>query len=454
MNIYSILDFGAKPSETVLQTEYIQAAIDKCYLEGGGIVNIPSGTYLTGAIRIRSNIELHLEKGAKLLGSRNPEDYFCLQSDKLEPLPSEMLREAPWMHWMERKEKTDFGYRRVPGSRWNCGLIKAVYAENVTISGEEGSVIDGNDCYDEQGEEHYRGPHGIHMFYSKNITLCGYNMKNASNWAHTFLYCNNIKMYEVVTEAGHDGFDAFQSRNIKISNCKFYTGDDCIAGFANTNVHVVDTELNSACSALRFGGVKVLIERCHMYGPCKYLFRGSLTKEEKMAGAHPTLEGHRNNMLSAFTYYADASLPESYRAGNIVIKDCSIDYADRFLHYNFSGNEVWQREQPLESIKFENIKATDVAMPLTAYGSEKVPIVLKMKNIDISFRKGCENQCFMKLANYKIVMLKNIDIKNNNCAHLIQTWSDRKIKIKNLKCLISKDKIIERTNEEFFAQSI
>ena len=77
----NIKDFGAVESES-LQTEKIQSAIDHVFLQGGGEVQIPGGTYLTGGIRLRSNITLHFLEGAILKGSQNPEDYYsCYTSD-------------------------------------------------------------------------------------------------------------------------------------------------------------------------------------------------------------------------------------------------------------------------------------------------------------------------------------------------------------------------------------
>ena len=82
----NIKDFGAEECES-LQTERIQSAIDHVFMQGGGEVQIPCGTFLTGGIRLRSNITLHLLEGAILKGSQSPEDYYsCYTCDTVEPL--------------------------------------------------------------------------------------------------------------------------------------------------------------------------------------------------------------------------------------------------------------------------------------------------------------------------------------------------------------------------------
>ena len=64
--LVNILDYGAKPNGE-LCTKNIQSAIDACFLQGGGEVVVPSGEFLTGGLRLRSQVTLHLLENAKLL---------------------------------------------------------------------------------------------------------------------------------------------------------------------------------------------------------------------------------------------------------------------------------------------------------------------------------------------------------------------------------------------------
>jgi len=70
---YNILDYGAVKNE--LSTAAIQRAVDACYEAGGGIVIVPAGTYITGTIILKSNINLYLEQGAELVSSVNIENF-------------------------------------------------------------------------------------------------------------------------------------------------------------------------------------------------------------------------------------------------------------------------------------------------------------------------------------------------------------------------------------------
>ena len=449
--IISVLETGAVAGSENLQTAAFQAALDKIWQLGGGTVEVPAGKYYIGSIRLRSNTTLLLRSGAEIYGSRDPEDYRILGGDTLEPLPE--VKEQCWEPFVKGVQRC-YDFQQKAGSRWNNGMIRAVYAQNVAVIGEPGSVIDGQDTYDELGEERYRGPHGISIHGSRGITLRGYTIRNTGNWAHNVFYSEDIVMENVTTLAGHDGIHCTSCRNIRITDSEFYTGDDCIAGFGNINTFVSGCVCNTACSGLRFGGTNALIRDCKFFGPAKYFFRGSLSLEEKKSGAQAH-KPHRVNMLSVFTYYADFSVEIPEQPGNIVITDCTVENVDRFLHYNFSGNERWQAHRPLESVKFANIQATGIGMPLTAYGSPEVPLTLTMRNVEVAFREDVENTAFLHTANVDRILLENVSIQKKADAPLIKAWTqDGDIVLRNVTCDIPEENRIVYTDEPFICKAI
>ena len=78
---FNIIDFGAKSGTKVINTVAINKAISNCSNSGGGRVVIPAGEFLTGTIYLKSNVNLHLEQGAKLIGSLNINDYDIVLID-------------------------------------------------------------------------------------------------------------------------------------------------------------------------------------------------------------------------------------------------------------------------------------------------------------------------------------------------------------------------------------
>ena len=327
----------------------------------------------------------------------------------------------------------------------------AAFAENIAIIGEEGSLIDGNNVYDPDGEENYRGPHAVNMHFCKNVLFKNYTVKDSSNWAHAIFQSQKVCFENLTVIAGHDALHTRSCSDVEIYNCKLITGDDCIAGFDNINVHIKDCEISSSCSAFRYGGYNILVENCHIYGPCKYPFRGSLTMEEKIAGAYSSDSPKaRNNMLSLLTNFVTADLPVRHAPGKIVFRDCIVENADRFLHLNLSGNEAWQVGHPPRDITFKNIRASGISLGVYCYGDGEVPVTLNLENVEYSVRDGFENDPVFKVAHFDEINFKNVKIDNFKGVTLIKTWSDGgKVNTDNLECELKKNGLINRAVEEF-----
>jgi len=377
MNTFCITDFGAKTDGT-LCTAAIQAAIDACFAAGGGEVTVPAGTFTTATVRLRSRVTLHLLKDACLLGSRDAEDYTHWTEDSVEPLDAEIKRLETAV---VAGDPFTFNY---VCTRWRNALIRAFGANNIAVIGDENAVIDGADCYDTQGEEGFRGPHAIGLEGCTGVTLCGYTVVRSANWAHCIFGCRNVTVENVRVMGGHDGVHFRTCDHVVVKNCVFHTGDDCVAGFDNTDVLVEDCEINTACSGFRFGGTRVTVRRCRLFGPAEFMHRFSLTEEEKQQGAAALPAAHhRRNMLSAFTYFADETRLIREQPGAFLVEDCTVENVDRLLHYNYSGNEVYQKNRPLHDIAFRNLKATGIRMPLTLYGSPDCPVTATFINAHI-----------------------------------------------------------------------
>ncbi len=452
MRQFSVLDFGVTPGAGVV-TAAFQKLIDDVFLAGGGEIIVPAGTYLTGGLRLRSHITLHLLSGATLKGTRDPADYFVLQNDTLEPLPDDQRSDA---HWLPMHQRKNSDHINLAGSSWNNALLRVWEAEDVAVLGEPGSALDGSDCFDETGEEHYRGPHAINMRRVKNLRLEGYTIQNSGNWAHALFNCDNVTIDRVTVLAGHDGVHLSDCRNVTVTNCTFETGDDCLAGFGNLNVYAQNCVFNTACSGMRFGGTNAYIEGCSFVGPGKYLFRGSLTPEEKRNSAPSvTADGtHRFNMLSAFTYYADHSRPVPREPGNIVLADCKIVNTDRLVHYNFSGNEPWQNSRPLASLRFQDVTAEGIRLPLNLYGDENLPIRASFERMTLTLHPDFDAKAVVHACHFAELCFTDVTV-NGAPEHFIRRWSQSgRIVVERLSCSIPEADRIVDADEPFFAKAI
>lgn len=403
--IYNILDFGAV-SGGKLCTKEIQGAIDACFLAGGGEVTIPEGDFITGGLRLRSNVTLHLLENAHLVGSIDPEDYLTYLNDEIEPIAEDvrdMVTPTALPDCVSKSAR--------PYSRWNNAIIRAINAENIAIIGECGSVIDGRNCFDAIGEEQYRGPHAINIWFTKSITLKGYTIKDSANWGHAIQNSQNITCQNVTVLAGHDGFDIRTCDNVLVEDCVFRTGDDCIAGFDNINVTVRRCIFDSACSMLRFGGTDVIFEDCQGIAPSTYGFRGSLTPQQKRERAD-TDDSCRHSCHNVFLYYCDKRANIRRTPGNIIIRNGRFTNPNAILNHYFG--HVWCCNRALDNITFENCIIEGVSMPSRLSSPENEPLTLTMKNCTVTAREGYENEPLIVGHNIKKLVFEGTKFENFN----------------------------------------
>lgn len=340
------------------ETKQIQSRIDAMAAAGGGRVSLPTGDHLVGSLLLKSGVELHLEKGARLLGSRNPDDYALDLSGR--------------------------GYATNITKRWSRAMIRVIGAKDVAITGEPGSEICGRNCFDASGEEGFRGPHAITVFNSTNLLLRGYAVRDAGNYGFFARGCAKITVQNVEVRGGHDGFDFFFCEDVRVENCRIFSGDDCVAGFGNRRLTVRGCEVNSACSYFRLGGEDVLIEDCHGTAPAENPHRWSLSPEEKRMEMTPPASGRRTT-LSVFTFFTSKRVEETSR--KIVFRNCRFAGVERLIHYNLSGSERWQQGRGLADVTFERVSVEGLSVPLVAYGVAESPLRLAVDACRLSFRE-------------------------------------------------------------------
>ncbi len=371
MKIYNILDFGIIADSPALQTSEIQAVLDLCK-NGGGKVIFPAGTYRVSGLYMHSDTTIYLESGAVIEGSDNCDDYAIFPfPDGVEDYSDMLL------------------LRRYYGKPWDAyrrAIISAYGEHNLSIIGEEGSVIDGVHCYDPNGEEGYRGPHMIYFTNCDNITFHGYTARYAGNFMHQLDKCNHTTMTGVTCIGGSDGIHLHYCDDTLIDGCVFHTGDDCIAGIYVTNLRVRRCELNTSCDVFRIGGVHLLVEDCHIHGPGIWPHRMTVVRGKN--DELPQNEG-RHNTICVMIYFASIDTPDPEPSHDIVFRNCRVDGVDRFLIYN--TDDLLEKGTLLSDVTLENMTFTDLNEPSYIRALPKAPLTVYMKNVTASFRENAAN---------------------------------------------------------------
>jgi len=213
----------------------IAKAIDACAKAGGGHVVIPEGDFLTGPIRLRSHVDLHLAKGATLRFSQDPAAYPLVRT-RWEGV--ELMNYSPLIVATDCEDIAITGEGTLDGQAdehhwWNWKPEKppqpqksdrdALFAFNVRQTPVAERLF---------GSGHYLRPTFVEPQNCKNVLIEGVTFRNAPFWVLHPLLSSNITIRRV-TIIGRgpntDGADPESCRDVLIEDCIFETGDDCIA---------------------------------------------------------------------------------------------------------------------------------------------------------------------------------------------------------------------------------
>ena len=215
---YKITDYSVVNDSTLIQTEKIQAVIDQASSKGGGVVIIPKGTYLSGALFFKPKTHLYLEEGAVLKGSDDISNFPIINT-------------------------------RIEGQslKYFAALVNADRVNGFTISGK--GTINGN------GLRYWKSfwlrrtvipkctnmdelrPRLVHISNSNDVQLSGVRLINSPFWTTHIYKCNNVKLLGLyifspaapVKAPSTDAIDIDVCNNVLVKNCYLSVNDDAIA---------------------------------------------------------------------------------------------------------------------------------------------------------------------------------------------------------------------------------
>ncbi len=233
---FDITDFGAKTGGKTKCTEAIKKAISACNKAGGGRVVVGAGTFLTGPIHLKSNVNLHISEGATLLFSTDYEDYLPQVLVRWEGVESMNLSPLIYAWKCENIGITGKGTINGQGSawwKWRGGKKTGPYRISNRKSvewGEKGVPV--KDRIQGTDKDFHWCPTFIAPMHSKNILIEGLTIIDSPFWNLNPVYCENVTIRGLtIDNAGPngDGCNPDSCKNVLIEDCHFNTGDDCIA---------------------------------------------------------------------------------------------------------------------------------------------------------------------------------------------------------------------------------
>lgn len=414
---------GAVTDGTTVNTRLINSTIERLAGEGGGTLFFPAGRYLTGPIRLKSNITLELEAGATLLFSTNFDDY----------LPFVEVRHEGVM------------------MKSFCPLIYATDAENITIKGEGTLDGQGKAWWDEffkvlidlrdngkrdvnkyqslfekendvkkiasETNEDWHGtldrrffrPPFIQPIRCKNVRIKGVKIINSPFWTVNPEFCDNVTVDGVtihnVDSPNTDGINPESCRNVHISNCHISVGDDCITIKSGRDLQA--RNIGAACE-------NITVTNCTMLSG-----HGGVVIGSEMSGGvrrvtitNCVFEGTDRGIRLKSTR-GRGGIVEDIRISNIVMKDIKKEALTFNLKYSRMPQEPKSERTPVfRNIHISGVTVVDVNVPIQIVGLEEAPIsdiVLR----DIQIKNGKQPNEFKDCEN---ILMENVVVNGKNVS--------------------------------------
>jgi len=239
---FDITRFGARGDGHFDCSRAIARTMDACVHAGGGRVVVPAGTFLTGAIHLKSHVHLHLCEGATLLFSKNPADFLPVVFTRFEGV--ECMNYSPFIYAYGQADIAITGSGTLDGQAdqtgwWGWKKIEEQSAgkgkkpgesdrDRLTRMNREGTPVVSRVF----GQKHHLRPNFIQLYRCRNVLIEGVRIIRSPMWEIHPVLCTNVIVRGVHIDShgpNNDGCNPESCRDVLIEKCDFNTGDDCIA---------------------------------------------------------------------------------------------------------------------------------------------------------------------------------------------------------------------------------
>jgi len=313
--VFDVRDWGAVDDGETANTAAFRQAVEACHESGGGTVLIPAGTWLTGPIHLRSNVNLHLEKDALVRFSTRPADYLPIVFTRWEGIECYNYSPLIYARGCENVAVTGEGTFNGQGwAWWHWKRLQQAAAKTLCDAEFNGIPVEER-VYGT--EEAALRPQFLQPVLCRNVLIEGVTFVNGPMWTMHPLYCENVLVRGVTvrTEGPNtDGLNPDSCCNVVVEGCSFFTGDDCIA--INAGMNEDGWRVDKPCE-------NIVIRNCRM------------------------VEGHGGVVIGSGM---------SGGVRNVYAHDCSFAGGERGIRLK----SMRGRGGVVENVWFEDIKMTDL----------------------------------------------------------------------------------------------
>jgi polygalacturonase len=383
---FNAADHGAKGDDDADDSTAITKALDAAEQAGGGTVRFAAGSYLTGPIKLRSKVGLHLDKGATLKFSTNPSDYPVILT-RWEG--TECMNYSGLIYAQDASDIAITGEGTIDGQGETWWPWKSRAGATLTKLREMGETQDDPTQRIMGTPEAGLRPCLFEPINCKRVLLEGVTFTNSPFWTVHPIYCQDITARKLTirgTGPNTDGLNPDSCRNVLIENCTFDTGDDCVTlksgrdrdgrrvGKPTENVWVRD------CNFKRGHGTVVI--GSEMSGGVRNVLAENIVADGNDAGVRIKSRRGRGGVVENIHY-------RNLAYKNLVKEAITID-----MFYDVGNNPNVTQDSPeglpvYRNILVENLKCDGAATAIRIRGLPDSPMSdIVLRNVEITAKQG------------------------------------------------------------------
>jgi polygalacturonase len=377
---FAVTKFGAKGDGQTSCTQAFRDAIAACAAAGGGRVVVPAGKFLTGAIHLRSGVNLHLTDAAEIIFSDQLEDYLPVVLVRVGGI--ELYNYSPLIYARDCSNVAVTGRGKLNGNAKHWWAWKSRETKKVFEVGEQGVPLEQRIF----GRPEFAiRPSFLCLFSCTNVLLEDFTIGSGPNWTIHPIYCQNltVRRVNVATDGpNNDGIDPDSCRDVLIEHCTFDTGDDCVvlkSGYNEDGWRVgrpTENVIMRHCFSKRgHGGLVIGSE---MSGDVRNVFMHDCQFEGTDRAIRIKSKRGRGGVV------------ENIYTRHLKVKNMKREVAILNMDYSADRNQAANEKPPVfRNMQFEDITADGAPTALLVQGLEDSPIEnIRFKNVRIASLTG------------------------------------------------------------------
>ncbi|MCM8568492.1 glycoside hydrolase family 28 protein [Gramella jeungdoensis] len=452
-----------------LLTKTIQSAINEASEKGGGTVYFPAGDYLTGAIRLKSNITLHLDAGAVLRFSDDFNHYLPFVEMRWEGTVMQNFSPLIYAYEVENIAITGRGTIDGQGRKWWLELYRIETAEEKPprtkfqkMWVEQNNGLETSEYYQRTMSWEFFRPPLFQAYKSENILIEGVTIQNSPFWTVNPAFCNNIRITGVTItnpeSPNTDGINPTSCMNVHISDCHISVGDDCITiksgRDADGRKWATPTENVTITNCTMLSGHGGVVIGSEMSGGIK-----------KVTISNCVFDG-TDRGIRLKTARGRGGIVEDIRVSNIVMNNIQKEaiMMNMFYDKNKEVEPVSERTPVFRNIHFSGITGQDINVAGKVMGIEEMPVEnISFSDINFKAKEGfyisvAKNVEFHDVSvttemgpSFEIINSEDIILDNVESEEPID--STPVVKIENARNLVLSNAAIFQPFDQYFSVS-